>query len=552
MILPIVTGLTIAYKTKLASSRCSGNGIFEMKNYPFRRVGAPIFWVLLLILGHDVFAQPVNELKLMQPRQGYALYLTERGNYYYFDFAHAKREPGKQDAVMLERHKYHKTNYTFNGSAISAGDTIQYDSVVTTSAHSRYIFWNGNIAYAGTEFFYPSNTNYHGLVFSLMDTNMNVLIPRRRLKEVLYGGVWTNVTIAGMSTLGSRLAIFYSQVDTGKGPYKVRTCGILLDEDGTILKDTTVVNYDFRADRSMPYPGNRCMLSGGTEHVLLDSNLVVVDTFKDKPLHMPSGPYRGYFGDGGHEIALPSGTLIKGGEYTILQGPGGGRPTALSRLTAATRYSSDTTLLIFNGPYDPAGGGNYYHNLQYNDFDKRVYYVNSTRQPSPYYCLDTLNHLQVICTDTLLRPLWRKFITLGSNVCATAQWVAASDGRGGIGVMGYQYDIRFPMLDTAHSGCFLFHLDSAGSVSVNGGLSPVVRDRIRIYPNPATDAFVIDDVLGGLKTYVLYDMSGRQVNSKTVSGKLAKVALDGLAMGPYVLRVMLSDGSAISQTVMKQ
>lgn len=488
--------------------------------------------------------------------QGITTLLIELDSYYYYvpwSYKYWPQATYVGPSVLVSGQKSCKTDYSLLRTALIAGDTAQHDSTI---GDLRSAVWNGNIAYATGIRYDTSYHAYWGIALTVLDTALNVLIPQRRLKFVPEGGLWTWPMLEGISPLGERLAIFYSQWDTGQGPHRIRAGALLLDKNGQVLMDTAIIPYNFQTRIVVPFPGKKCMLWGGSSHILLDSNLTVLDTFEEKPIYMPSGPYRGTFPDEGDEIALPSGTLIKGGEYTIMQGPTnlGQATTALCRLSAATRYASDTTVLFINGDYEDPEGGNSYQNLQYNNFDNRIYYANSSRQVNGgYTCLDSgNNYVQVICTDTLLRTIWRKFISFGPYICATANWVAASDGRGGVGVMGYQHDMRYDFYDSLHAGSFLFHLDSTGNVSVANGAKPSVRDRLKIYPNPATDAVVIDDILGGLSGFALYDMSGKSVSIGKATGKLARASLEGLPTGPYILRVLLSDGSAISETVLKR
>ncbi len=523
-----------------------------MRAYLFWPKAAFAFCMLMFLIPvPHVFGQPVNELTLMGQRNGYVTGLIELGDYYYYSYSHCKLlyAQSQNPSCLLETYKFHKTSYSFQRSAISTGDTTQYDSAET---NMRNVVWNGNIVFAATELYHGINA-YGGLTFTVLDTAFNTVIPQRRLKLVPKGGKWTEAIPMDMVPLGERLAIIYYQQDTSK--FTTRTSAILLDKHGGVLKDTPIAD-PYWGLIAVSIPGKRCMVSDfGGSRILLDSNLAIADTFLPKPF-LPNGPYIGYMPDGGYEITLPSGTLIKGGEYTTM--PGLSYPTtSLSRLTAASRYDYDTTIYFRDNYSIGSDDGGSRQSLQFNSFDNRIYYANSCRQkPLSGSCLDSFNYIQVICADTLLHTLWRKFVILTPHECATAYWVAASNARGGVGVMGYYFDTRFStyfnMYDTTHSGYFLFHVDSTGSVSVGGGRAPTVRDRLKIYPNPARDAVVIDDILGGLSGFALYDMSGRQISSGAASGKLAKASLARLSAGPYIMRILFADGSAMSQTIIKQ
>ncbi len=79
-----------------------------------------------------------------------------------------------------------------------------------------------------------------------------------------------------------------------------------------------------------------------------------------------------------------------------------------------------------------------------------------------------------------------------------------------------------------------------------------IRDRFRIYPNPATDALMIDDILHAVTAASVYDMQGRLAQQAPVSANPARLSLKALPAGTYMLRLQLKDGSSHSQLFIRR
>ncbi|MDN5396056.1 MAG: T9SS type A sorting domain-containing protein [Chryseobacterium sp.] len=83
-----------------------------------------------------------------------------------------------------------------------------------------------------------------------------------------------------------------------------------------------------------------------------------------------------------------------------------------------------------------------------------------------------------------------------------------------------------------------------------GNLSTLetVKDKIRIYPNPAV-SFVRIDSKEKVKSFELYTISGQIVKT---GGQVQEVSLENLVSGLYILRVALDNGQTVIHKIVKQ
>ncbi|STD03953.1 T9SS type A sorting domain-containing protein [Chryseobacterium carnipullorum] len=83
-----------------------------------------------------------------------------------------------------------------------------------------------------------------------------------------------------------------------------------------------------------------------------------------------------------------------------------------------------------------------------------------------------------------------------------------------------------------------------------GNLSTLetVKDKIRIYPNPAV-SFVRIDSKEKVKSFELYTISGQIVKT---GGQVQEVSLENLVSGLYILRVALDNGQTVIHKIIKQ
>lgn len=144
-------------------------------------------------------------------------------------------------------------------------------------------------------------------------------------------------------------------------------------------------------------------------------------------------------------------------------------------------------------------------------------------------------------------------------------WLASTDN---IGVAGYHvwringsnsvqlHDIfQSPLIDSGLTAgityCYqLKAFDLAGNVSIAGGCSVSginniqAVNEINIYPNPANGQFTIETNSHEKQSADLYDVNGRHIFSKSISGK-AEINVSNLDNGVYTLTIKNSTGSGV-------
>jgi hypothetical protein len=79
-----------------------------------------------------------------------------------------------------------------------------------------------------------------------------------------------------------------------------------------------------------------------------------------------------------------------------------------------------------------------------------------------------------------------------------------------------------------------------------------IRDRIKVYPNPATNMVWVDDIEGKLNEVELYDVQGRLVIKQQAGGSKTSVNITTLPPGLYLVRVTMKDGETIQKKIIKQ
>lgn len=88
---------------------------------------------------------------------------------------------------------------------------------------------------------------------------------------------------------------------------------------------------------------------------------------------------------------------------------------------------------------------------------------------------------------------------------------------------------------------------SCGDIST--AVEPTPATSLHVWPNPADDAVILDG-LDAPMSFMLVDAMGRNVRSGRLTGDRARIPLDGLASGTYVLRLL--DDSGRTVRILKQ
>lgn len=393
-----------------------------------------------------------------------------------------------------------------------------------------------------------------------LDTNLNIIVPEERLIN--------DIHMQSMIPFASdKVLIYYFAFDDVLAQGSIYSRYHILNGLGDIVKEDT---FDFmptftpgsfvehQVAEVIPYDANRYIVSGvnflgpgtGKGFYLADTNLNVIDTFFLKPLFFTSGNYSGSFPRFPNLAALPTGSLIGAGQFNT----GMNIFSIFTKHRSATRFNIDTSVVY--GAKDNNDENHTsvatIHLLEYNEADNNVYYSSPTHMDMFGSCDGNYNYVQIICADTNLNTNWRVFIEHVPDSCATVTRISKPFNRDGVLVVGTAHNINYP-LDTAHTSHFVYYIDSTGAplaiVEANG---VKLRERIKIYPNPANDVISIDDINAELKQILVYDAQGRSVIRKDVSGKVAVIDISDLPPGLYMVQALTEDNERLNTKVIKQ
>lgn len=339
-----------------------------------------------------------------------------------------------------------------------------------------------------------------------------------------------------------------------------------------VLRDTVGISPHTSSQiltETVPYTDNRYLVSGyrltGPPRYgfyIADSMMNIIDTFA---LKMGSSGIGLFEAISPNIVALPSGSTIcaRAGCF-VSHGYG----NVFTKQSPATRFTVEKTL-VFDEPFDSQdichlrGGIDV---MEYNKFDNSVYLVSGTHSNSeslpsgcndPRYVTDPLvfyNHryAEIISVDTNLNLKWCKYLRFDfeEGQCAAMGYkVAVPDGREGVLFTGSLFT-WFSEIDTLRQ--FVYHIteDSEVDSTILGepvsAKSPLVeiRDRIKLYPNPAQDLVRINDIKSSLRSVSIIDVYGRVLLSETCSGADVSIDISALPAGNYVAKVYTKNGEA--------
>lgn len=428
------------------------------------------------------------------------------------------------------------------------GDTLQADSVLEYYAQKMtYKAGKLHIAYQKAYIFGTSSVVYDTKYMQL-DTNLNIIVAEKSLGPKPIG----NMFIPYQNNF--LLSYYASSGSTSISKY------LVLNDAGNIIKDDT---FEVRPlaptvqllAEVMSYNDTTYLVTG--EYMvnpnilrtlyLADTNLHIIDTFLNKP-YFYSGPgIQGYIPRFPNFVALPTGSLISAGMLSA-----GTVKSYIAKHERASRFNINKLVYYehvdSNDLFDTPMPG--IHNLEYNEFDNRIYFANSTHQGQGGGCTATYNYLQVMSVDTNLQTKWRKFIYFGPDSCGVVTTVSKPDNRPGVLVIAFGQ--KLSINDTAYRRDYAFYIDSSGSLSVSETKGLVIRDRIKTYPNPAYNRLYIDDIFGKLQEVSIYNMLGNLVTHQTLYGQKAEIDITSFSPGVYLVRVKTKDDEVYQSKILKQ
>jgi acetyl esterase/lipase len=169
----------------------------------------------------------------------------------------------------------------------------------------------------------------------------------------------------------------------------------------------------------------------------------------------------------------------------------------------------------------------------------------------PYYCGQALHQYTFGLIPTII------------DFCGSGAMAPAFDSAGvtnsllpfpGSGHVPWDTNIVIMNRTDSAVAAFFYQVkctQATGHCSEPLGISDIANaPNLKIYPNPATDQIQITvDGQNELSIVSLYDYTGREVLTKTLSGKQASISLYGLSAGIYTLHVELRDSSHLTKKI---
>ncbi|WP_165836332.1 T9SS type A sorting domain-containing protein [Taibaiella soli] len=494
----------------------------------------------------------------------------EIGNYYYFlTFKESGlfgtyspySKPLPTEFTLFKIDKY---SLAVIDSAIAMGDTKQDDSVVYT-----YPIFMRRSPSDGIYLFYQKTLEadssvtpvrpYDRIIYcTAFDTMLTPIIPEKKIWSESEHQPTTNTSLYTATFIGNRIFLGFAGDDStvvGGNYYSVLRYA-KLDTDANLLNTDTLGDknplarhqVDRWLTRLIPYKNQILFLAtnlsyngnavDAAELYLADTNMHLTDSFF-RPFYTtyPNDTVSVY-NVMSNMTALPTGGLIEG-----YPGINSTYPTRsiLFKSYASTGFEPVKSLHLYAHDSDDhyhSTSYSIYEVIAYNKSDNLIYFAERTHTftyVDP--CNGNQNYLQITCADTNLNLKWTKYIFSDSGYCILPEQVTPCDGRSGAIIAGekgknYSYSVT----------SFAYRLDSATTTGITNTDGLTVRDRFRIYPNPATDVIYADDIFDRLKKITIYDMQGRLVITRALHSGKNEITLGQLPSGIYLINLQTEDG----------
>jgi len=547
-----------------------------------------IFFIIFSLFNLPLFAQVKLDniiagsgMKRILPEQ----FIEYKGSYYFLSVSYKDTvcypiigyEQYKPTQVYL--HKVNKLTNALTATYAIAGDTIQADSIV--DAESCYFCIENNHVHIAFRNIYVTGTiNYnqlhHSVQYLQIDTNLNnILVSERQLVYDDNSRRINNVWVAGIATTANKVTIICAQADSVKNnggrilTYKQMDMGGNIVKEGPVgAVDTTATTTQEQYLFHFTEMDSKYLVSG---YGIVSKNQDVFCIRDEHMNHTDSGFLSIFFTLKNESVGTyrPLEVIpLPNSPYVIL---GGGvrrdidSNATMFYHTAFVKYKNENnnptierSLIIMEQDSEDREHFDGYElshkdqHLAYNKSENLIYYANAAyTNHLGGICYKGYNYLQIICADTNLNLKWRKFIFSGIDSCMWVRTVKACHERTGVVVVGRTNGIS-NMLDTSLQVDFAYRIDSDGYVSVNDAEKQMARNRIEIYPNPATDKVTIDDVFNGGGTYYLYNMQGKLLDTARYDRFNKTVVLQNYPPGLYLVRVICNDDETYNFKIQHQ
>jgi hypothetical protein len=205
------------------------------------------------------------------------------------------------------------------------------------------------------------------------------------------------------------------------------------------------------------------------------------------------------------------------------------------------KYPFDTTGFYFNnwGSFDTTDYPAFWGALDYKNKDsifiggtKNINIHNLNFSPSPSWYV-------LLQTDSMLNIRWERFYG-GDAYYNMTKLIATNDG--GCIMAGTRFDyLEHPNIH--ERDIFILKVDAEGLiVSAEGKPSELMHEAL-VFPNPGS-SYLRVRVAAQYKqsTFMLYDISGKQVLSQQITGKWAEVNTTFLKTGTYIYKIYNNEG----------
>ncbi len=152
--------------------------------------------------------------------------------------------------------------------------------------------------------------------------------------------------------------------------------------------------------------------------------------------------------------------------------------------------------------------------------------------------LETSNWFFVLQTDSLLNIRWERFY---GGDAYYVMWKLIATADGGCIAAGSRYD--YLHTDELQRDLYVLKLNREGLLVGNPGKPKIKMQEAIVYPNPGTNYIKVRIAAQYPNSiFEVYDISGKLVLAKNITGKWGEVNTSFLQAGSYIYRIFNNDG----------